>query len=117
MNGKEAVTLTVINDAQANIIDLSHSIRNEISRLNQMNKAYDIEIVVQDDTARLMEDNINQIIQLAVTGGLLAVFILWVFLRNISLVVVVALAMPISIYTAFNFFFGFGVTINCLTIL
>ena len=116
VNGKEAVSLTVINDAQANIIDLSHDIRNEIERLNQSNKAYDIEIVVQDDTARLMEDNINQIIRLALTGGLLAVFILWVFLRNISLVVVVALAMPVSIYTAFNFFFGFDVTINSLTL-
>ncbi len=116
VNGKEAVSLTVINDAQANIIDLSHDIRNEIERLNQSNKAYDIEIVVQDDTARLMEDNINQIIRLALTGGLLAIFILWVFLRNISLVVVVALAMPVSIYTAFNFFFGFGVTINSLTL-
>jgi len=116
VNGKEAVSLTVINDAQANIIDLSHDIRNEIERLNRSNKAYDIEIVVQDDTAKLMEDNINQIIRLALTGGLLAVFILWVFLRNISLVVVVALAMPVSIYTAFNFFFGFGVTINSLTL-
>jgi len=116
VNGMEAVSLTVINDAQANIIDLSHDIRNEIERLNRSNKAYDIEIVVQDDTARLMEDNINQIIRLALTGGLLAVFILWVFLRNISLVVVVALAMPVSIYTAFNFFFGFGVTINSLTL-
>jgi len=116
VNGKEAVSLTVINDAQANIIDLSHDIRNEIDRLNRNNKAYDIEIVVQDDTAKLMEDNINQIIRLALTGGLLAVFILWVFLRNISLVVVVGLAMPVSIYTAFNFFFGFGVTINSLTL-
>ncbi len=116
VNGKEAVSLTVINDAQANIIDLSHDIRNEIERLNRSNKAYDIEIVVQDDTAKLMEDNINQIIRLALTGGLLAIFILWVFLRNISLVVVVALAMPVSIYTAFNFFFGFGVTINSLTL-
>ena len=116
VNGKEAVSLTVINDAQANIIDLSHDIRNEIERLNRSNKAYDIEIVVQDDTARLMEDNINQIIRLALTGGLLAIFILWVFLRNISLVVVVALAMPVSVYTAFNFFFAFGVTINSLTL-
>jgi len=116
VNGKEAVSITVINDAQANIIDLSHNIRNEIDRLNRNNKAYDIEIVVQDDTANLMEDNINQIIRLALTGGLLAIFILWVFLRNISLVVVVGLAMPVSIYTAFNFFFGFGVSINSLTL-
>ena len=51
-----------------------------------------------------MEDNINQIIRLALTGALLAIFVLWVFLRNVRLVLLVALAMPISIFTAFNFF-------------
>ena len=116
VNGKDAVSLMVVNDARANIIDLSHNIRKEIDRLNRKYEAYDIEVTVQDDTAEMMEDNIDQIINLALTGGLLAVFILWVFLRNVSLVTVVALAMPVSIYTAFNFFFGFGVTINSLTL-
>jgi len=116
LNGKDAISIMIINDAQANIIDLSKNIQEDIEDLNEKYRAYDIEILVQDDTAEMMEDNINQIIKLALTGGLLAIFILWVFLRNISLVVVVALAMPVSIYTAFNFFFGFGVTINSLTL-
>jgi multidrug efflux pump subunit AcrB/ABC-type multidrug transport system ATPase subunit len=116
VNGKDAISIMVVNDAQANIIDLSHNIRNDIKELNQKLAASDIEIVVQDDAAEMIEDNINQIINLALLGGLLAVFVLWVFLRNISLVVVVALAMPVSIYTAFNFFYGFGVTINSLTL-
>lgn len=116
VNGKSAITLMVINDAQANIIDLSHNFIKDLEKLNKKYAAYDIEIVVQDNAAELMEDNINQIINLALTGGLLAVFILWVFIRNISLVIVVALAMPVSIYTAFNFFFGFDVSINSLTL-
>jgi multidrug efflux pump subunit AcrB/ABC-type multidrug transport system ATPase subunit len=116
VNGKDAVSVMIINDAQANIIDLSHNVHRDIDRLNRKYAAYDIEISVQDDAAEMMEDNIDQIINLALTGGLLAVFILWVFLRNVSLVMVVALAMPISIYTAFNFFFSFGVSINSLTL-
>lgn len=116
VNGKSAITLMVINDAQANIIDLSHNFTEELDKLNKKYAAYDIEIVIQDNAAELMEDNINQIINLALTGGLLAIFILWVFIRNISLVIVVALAMPVSIYTAFNFFFAFDVSINSLTL-
>ncbi len=117
VNGKEAVTVAIINDAQANVIDLSHAIRKEIKQLNKKFSPYNIEIVIQDDNAEMMEDNINQIINLALIGGLLAVFILWVFLRNIRLVIVIALAMPISIYTAFNFFYAFDITINSLTLI
>jgi multidrug efflux pump subunit AcrB/ABC-type multidrug transport system ATPase subunit len=117
INGMDAVSIQVINDAQANIIDLSHVLRAQIEKLNKENELFDIEIIIQEDTAESMENNINQIINLALLGGLLAVFILWVFLRNIKLVAIVAVAIPISIYTAFNFFFAFDVTINSLTLM
>ena len=63
-----------------------------------------------------MEDNIDQIIRLAIVGGLLAVVILWLFLKNLRLVFFIALSIPISVYTAFNFFYGAGITINSLTL-
>lgn len=116
VNGKDAVSLMVLNDAQANIIDLSHNLRDVIEELNTKYAYLDVEIVVQEDIAEVMEKNINSIIDLALTGGLLAVFILWVFLRNISLVMVIALAMPISVYAAFNFFYAYDLTINSLTL-
>jgi hypothetical protein len=71
---------------------------------------------VQNNTAEIMEKNIDQIINLAITGGLLAVFILWFFLRNIRLVAIIALSIPISVYGAFNFFYAFDISINSLTL-
>ncbi len=85
--------------------------------LNREGKPFDIEVYVQDNSAELMEDNINQIIRLALTGALLAIFVLWVFLRNVKLVLLVALAMPVSIFTAFNFFFAYDISINSLTLI
>lgn len=117
VNGKDAVSLELINDAQANIIDLSHKVEDQLKKLNSEGAPFDIEVVVQENSAELMEDNINQIIRLSLTGALLAIFVLWVFLRNVKLVLLVALAMPISIFTAFNFFFGFDITINSLTLI
>jgi len=117
INGMDAVSITIINDAQANIIDLSHAVREKIAELNKEYKDEDLEIIIQDDTAEEMENNIDQIINLALVGGLLAIFILWIFLRNIRLVTIVALAMPVSVYTAFNFFYAAGITVNSLTLM
>ena len=64
-----------------------------------------------------METNINQIIQLALIGGILAIFILWVFLKNVRLVVFMALAIPVSIFSAFNLFYALGITINSFTLI
>ena len=116
VNGKDAVSVALMNDSQANLIDLSHRAIEAIDRLNEKLAYLDVEVVVQENMAETMENNINQIINLALVGGLLAVLILWLFLKNLRLVFFIALSIPISVYTAFNFFYAFGITINSLTL-
>jgi multidrug efflux pump subunit AcrB/ABC-type multidrug transport system ATPase subunit len=116
VNGKEAVTIQLIRDTRVNLIDLSHSTRNLIAKLNKKMAADDVEIVIQQDSAQFLEDNLDLITNLALTGALIAVIILWFFLRNLKLVLVIALAMPISVFTAFNLFYAFDITLNSLTL-
>jgi multidrug efflux pump subunit AcrB/ABC-type multidrug transport system ATPase subunit len=116
VNGKEAVSISLANDSQANLIELSHRVMDAIKVINKKLAVQDVEIVVQENFAETMENNINQIIELAVIGGLLAIFILWIFLKNIRLVFFIALSIPISVYTAFNFFYAFDITVNSLTL-
>ena len=109
VNGLDAVTITLVNDNQANLIDLSHAAINQVNELNKTLASSGVEIVVQNNSAEIMEKNINQIINLAITGGLLAVLILWFFLRNIRLVTIIAVSIPVSVYAAFNFFYAFNI--------
>jgi multidrug efflux pump subunit AcrB/ABC-type multidrug transport system ATPase subunit len=116
VNGLDAVTLTLVNDNQANLIDLSHKATKLVKDLNERLKSMGVEIVVQNNSAQLMEDNISQIIHLAITGALLAILILWFFLRNIRLVSVIAVSIPVSVYAAFNFFYAYNISLNSLTL-
>lgn len=116
VNGLDEVTINLVNDRQANLIGLSHTTLEEVARLNRELASSGVEIAVQYNSAETMEKNIDQIISLALTGGLLAILILWFFLRNIRLVTVIAISLPISVYTAFNFFYAFNITINSLTL-
>jgi len=116
VNGMDEVTVNLVNDRQANLIKLSHTAMDQIGNLNRELASSGIEIVVQNNSAETMEKNINQIINLAITGGFLAILILWFFLRNIRLVTVIAISIPVSVYTAFNFFYAFNITINSLTL-
>ena len=116
VNGKDAVSVSLLADSQANLIQLSHRTVEVIDHLNEQLAPLDLSIVVENNQAKTMEDNIDQIIHLAIVGGLLAVVILWLFLKNLRLVFFIALSIPISVYTAFNFFYGAGITINSLTL-
>ena len=116
VNGQDAISITLVNDNTTNLIDLSHRTREVINELNEELESVGVSLIIQSDSAKTMESNIDQIISLAVTGGLLAVLILWFFLSNIQLVLAVALSIPISVYAAFNLFYAFGISINSLTL-
>ncbi len=116
INGLDAVSMTLVADGQANLIDLSHRVEAEIARLNEKLAIQDVQIVVQSNTAETMEENIDQIMNLALVGGLLAIFVLWMFLKNMKIVSFIALAIPISVFTAFNLFYAFNITLNSLTL-
>ncbi len=116
INGLDAVSMLLVSDSQANLIDLSHKVEARIIELNKKLAAKDVEIVVQTNIAETMEKNIDQIINLAMVGGLLAIFVLWMFLKNMRIVSFIALAIPISVFTAFNLFYAFNISLNSLTL-
>ncbi len=117
VNGKDAVTISLMNDNQANLIELSHRTSETIDKLNNKLKDQGVEILVQSNSAKDLEDNLDDIINLAITGGLLAIYILWLFLRNIKLVSVIGLSIPISMFAAFNLFYAFNISINTLSLI
>ncbi len=116
VNGMEAISMLLISDSQANLIDLSHRTQEVIARLNSKLVQSEVELVIQSNLADTMEKNIDQIISLALIGGLLAVFVLWIFLKNLKIVAIIALAIPVSVFSAFNLFYAFGISINSLTL-
>jgi len=116
VDGKSAVSLRLVNDSQANQIKLSHKVLQVVAKLNKKLKDQDVQLILQSNSAETMENNIHQIINLAVIGGLLAIFVLWIFLKNIRLVTFIALAIPISVYTAFNLFYAYDISLNSLTL-
>ena len=116
INGMEAVSISLVSDRQANLLALSRSTRRAVEELNRNLQADGVELVILNDTAEPIEQNIGDIKALALVGGLLAVAILWVFLRNLLLVAIVAAAIPISVLIAMNLFYALDITLNTLSL-
>lgn len=54
VNGKEAVSVALINDSQANLIELSHRVSDVIEKLNEKLAPLELEIVIQENKAETM---------------------------------------------------------------
>jgi multidrug efflux pump subunit AcrB/ABC-type multidrug transport system ATPase subunit len=117
INGKDAVTIMLMNDNQVNLIDLSHRTLATIDKLNDKLRDQDVTIEVQSNSAERIENNMNDLIDLAISGGLLAIYVLWLFLRNIRVVSLIGFSIPISMFAAFNLFYAFNISINTLSLI
>lgn len=116
VNGKEVITCIVAKSPQVNVIELSERVRAEIDKLNAELEQKGVKIKVDMDMAETMSDNIDTIVNLGITGAILAIFILYLFLRNFKIVTIIAFAIPISVFSSFYFFYLSGITINTLTL-
>lgn len=103
--GKEVVSCVLSKSPTVNVIELSKRTRAEIDRLNEELKSKGISIEIDSDTAEIMNKNINSIIDLAISGAFLAIIVLFLFLRKIKTVSIVAFAIPISVFSSFYFFY------------
>lgn len=117
VNGKDAISIRLSKDTQSNLIDLADRTLEAIAVINEELKPLDAEIIVESNQADIMNNNIDQIKNLALLGGLFAIFVLWIFLRRIKYILSIALAIPISVFTAFNFFYAYEVSVNSLTLI
>ncbi|UCC45344.1 MAG: efflux RND transporter permease subunit [Candidatus Zixiibacteriota bacterium] len=116
VNGLESISITLMRDRQANLLDLSNRTRDAIDNLNSVLEQSGVELVIRSDSSDDIRENIGTIKQLALIGGLLAVLVLWIFLRNLPLVLVIAATIPVSVLIALNFFYLNDITINTLSL-
>jgi len=116
IDGREAVAITLLRDRQANLLELSSATRHRIDRLNRELAVDGVELIIQSDAAEVIQENIGDIRSLALLGGLLAIAVLWIFLRNLRLVAIVAAAIPISVLISLNLFYALDITLNTLSL-
>ncbi|MGX8689349.1 MAG: efflux RND transporter permease subunit [Bacteroidaceae bacterium] len=117
VNGMDAISVSLVNGSGENLLSLSKRTLKRIDEVNREVAPQDLQLVVQSNSADQISNNISQIVRLAILGGILAILVLWFFLRNISLVIFIALSIPVSIFSAFNVFYAADISINTLTLI
>lgn len=115
-NGKETVSLILSKSPSANLIALSEKVKKELKSMEKDMTSKGVSCIIEADAAEEITESIDSIIRLCITGGFLAILILYFFLREIKTVSIIAFAIPISVLSAFYFFFLAGISINTLTL-
>ncbi|MBD3289549.1 MMPL family transporter, partial [candidate division KSB1 bacterium] len=75
-----------------------------------------IKIDKLSDQSIFIENSVNEVKNTAIIGGILAVIVLFIFLRNMTATMIVGVSIPISIVATFAPMKMFGVTLNIMSL-
>jgi len=113
MNGVPAISLGIQKQSGANTVAVAKAVRREMERINL--ERSDVHLTVVVDQSEFIRQSISSVRSSALWGSLLAIGVLYYFLRRRSSTLIIALSIPISVVATFGVLFFAGLTLNQMT--
>ncbi|HQU71324.1 MAG TPA: efflux RND transporter permease subunit [Calditrichia bacterium] len=110
IDDQPVVRIGIRKQSGANTVAVAKAAREVMAKINE--ERDDLELLMVIDQSEFIKNSINNVQTSAIWGGLLAVLILYFFLRNGSTTFIIALSIPISIIATFGLLFFNDLTLN-----
>jgi HAE1 family hydrophobic/amphiphilic exporter-1 len=115
MNGMEAVEIAIYKEGGANTVSVAREVEKNLTRVKNILPP-DLKIDKIYDQSVFIQQAVNEVIYAALIGGLLAIGILYFFLRNFWLTVIISLSIPVSVVATFNLMYGADLSLNIMSL-
>ena len=115
LDGIDAVSFSVRKQSGANTVEIADRVEATLARVAPNFPALQIRNVHND--ADFIKENVRDVRSHIIFGGLMAVIIIFVFMRDWRSTLISALALPTSVIATFFFMWAVGFTINMMTLL
>ncbi len=113
-NGERCLSLSIYKENKYNTVKAVENITAKLEDLNKNMPGYEFHVI--SNQGDFIDASIGEVKDSAVMGILLAMIILYVFLRRINTTLIVSISIPVSIIATFNLMYFNGLTINIMTL-
>ncbi|MDR0588994.1 MAG: efflux RND transporter permease subunit [Spirochaetaceae bacterium] len=114
VNGIPAVMMSVQKQSGKNSVQTARELRTRLERMTR-ELPQDIKITELYNTTDQIENSLNQVTSTALSGAVLAVLILFIFLRSIKPTLIIGISIPVSIAITMMMMYFAGLTLNLMT--
>ncbi|MDQ2746274.1 MAG: efflux RND transporter permease subunit [Acidobacteriota bacterium] len=116
LNGTPSVSLAIVKQSGANTVSVINGVKAKLAQL-QMTLPPDLKIGIVRDQSEFIETSLHAIEEHLILGGVFAAIVVFLFLWNFRSTLIAALAIPVSIISAFALIAALGYTLNQMTML
>lgn len=114
-DGLEGVEIAIYKEGDANTVQVAQNINTELAALKSaLPDNYKIQLSY--DQSVFIANAIDDVKSAGMIGGLLAMLVLYLFLRNIWPTLIISISIPVSIIATFNLMYGNGISLNIMSL-
>ncbi|MBR8536180.1 efflux RND transporter permease subunit [Carboxylicivirga sediminis] len=114
LNGQRCLGISIYKETRFNTVEAVEKLEEAFVSIQQRLPGYKLQVI--NNQGAFIQSAIGEVQESALIGIVLAVFILFVFLRRFGVTLIVSLAIPISIIATFNLMYFNGLTLNIMTL-
>ena len=113
-DGDRSLSISIYKEHKYNTVKAVENITKKLEDLQKSMPGYEFSII--SNQGDFIGASIGEVKDSAVMGVLLAMLILYLFLRRINTTLIVSISIPVSIIATFNLMYFNGLTINIMTL-
>ncbi len=117
VDGLNSLSLVVRKQSDANAVEVSRAVREELKRLEGQYRSYNLHTKVASDTSTFIVDSADAVKEDLLFAILLVAGVMLVFLHSIRNSIIVMVAIPTSLVVTFIGMWALGFTLNIITLL
>lgn len=114
-DGRESVELAIYKEGDANTVQLAAGIRKQVDELSTL-LLPETRLAVVYDQSRFISSAIAEVREAALLGGLLAILVLYLFLRDARATLVTGIAIPVSVIGTFLLMYLSDLSLNIMSL-
>lgn len=115
LDGQPCITLQLQKQSGKNSVTAAHNVRKQLKNIEKALPA-DVKLTEASNTTDTIERTINEVINSVVQGSLLAILVLFIFLRSFKSTIIIGLSIPISIFITIVLMYMRGMTLNTISL-
>ncbi|MDR2808294.1 MAG: efflux RND transporter permease subunit [Spirochaetaceae bacterium] len=114
VNGQSGVFIQITSESDSNQVRVSRAVQAALAGINA-GLPTGVTLELLSDNTSLISATMNQVYTNAIQGIILAMIVIFIFMRNVKGTLIIGFSIPISIFLTVMFMAIFGFTLNLLT--
>lgn len=116
-NGKNGIGVLLKKQGDANAVDVSKAVKEKFKKIEEQNIQSKVKFVIADDSTDNTIAAVNSVVFDLILAVILVSLVMLLFLRSFRNAIIVIIAIPTSLITAFAVMWILGYTLNLMTLL